>query len=176
MLKTICGALLAAALMFMVGYGFYATPLGQLPFKHADATESAAVQQALKYLPQAGLYQIPDASTAEGMAALPSGPTAIIHVGPPRAAGIDTAQLGFGYLHYVVVALAMGMLLGPVPSRARFFVLFWASVTGVTMIHLGGPIWWHKDWASAIYFAVADMISLIAGGIVMARFLTHRPG
>ena len=174
MIKTISGALLAAALMFAIGFGFYATPVGTLAFRHSDPAVAAKVQAALAALPATGMYAIPDPGTADGMAAAAVGPSALVHVTLGGVRPVDPAMLALGFAHYVVIALMFSLVLAPVASRSRFVVLIWTSLLAVTMIHLAGPIWWHKDWTSALFFAVADAATLIGGGIVVARFLPRK--
>jgi hypothetical protein len=37
-------------------------------------------------------------------------------------------------------------------------------------MHLGNPIWWHQGWVFHSYLFVADLVSFIVGGAIIARW------
>jgi hypothetical protein len=80
-----------------------------------------------------------------------------------------------GYVHMVVSALALAMLLWVVRDRVsdlngRMQVVVWASLTTVVFTNLGTPIWMGLSWGQAIYDAVAGFLMLVAAGYVLARW------
>ena len=77
MVRTIIGGVVGGVILFVAGFIFWATPLGELPFHHADDTRSAAIQLALNQnlTPTGtGAYIIPSHSIAQGSIAYGQGP------------------------------------------------------------------------------------------------------
>ena len=44
MVRTFIGGIVGGLILFVVGYIFWGTPLGEMPFDHAGDAQSAAVQ------------------------------------------------------------------------------------------------------------------------------------
>ena len=173
-MRMIFGWLLAAVVMFAIGFGFYATPLGETAVSKASDATGAQIQAALRGLPHDGFYVIPDPTSAAGIAAFAQGPTAFVHV---RLAGrpvFDPATLAKGLVHYLVVAALLGLVLGRVPRGGRTRVALGIAAVAVVFVHLGGPIWWNYNWQTAAFFAVADFVCIAGGGLMMAYWLRWR--
>ena len=70
MIRTLIGGLVGGIIIFIMGFIFWASPLGAIPFSHASDPQAAAVQTALRAEPHAergtGTYLIPDPQTARG--------------------------------------------------------------------------------------------------------------
>jgi hypothetical protein len=84
-----------------------------------------------------------------------------------------------GFIHMLVSALILGAALYGLSGRVVAFrermavVVLFSLAAGIWM-HLGNPIWWHQSWSYHIYIFVADTVSLIvAGGIIARWFLPN---
>ena len=167
------GSLLAAFVMFALGFVFYAL-LGGMMYDPIAEETAAAVQSALgSTLSATGTYMVP-----AGEEAFMRGPSAIVQY--VAAGGIPTLpmELGMGFVHFLLTALLIGYALKAVggdfgrQSRA----LFWFAVAGSAFMHLGDPIWFGASWRPALYAFFADAAIIIVGGLVMARWFTaERP-
>src|SRR4051812_44685565 len=81
MVRTLIGGLVGGLIIFIMGYVFWATPLGDIPFNHATDDQQVAVQAALgPNLTESGTgtYKIPDPRTRVGAAAYTKGPIALV--------------------------------------------------------------------------------------------------
>lgn len=175
--RVVVGAAVAAIAMFIIGFIFFATPLARLGTANLDDAQAAAVQQAMAAnLPRTGTYFVPGVDTQAQTNMFSQGPIATIHYNTRGFAAADTASLAGGLVLNFVVALLIGLALnivagrvGDLASRMRVAVLF-AVASGVFM-HLSRPIYYHHDWANAIYSFVADSLMLAVAGIILAWFL-----
>jgi hypothetical protein len=176
MIKLAIGAFAAAVAMFVTGFIFFATPLGQIAFSGANETQSAAVQAALAAnLPQTGTYMVPDPSTQSGTTLYGQGPVATVHYNSKGFSLSDMSGIGYGFVQELIVCIllagALSTLDRRIPdfaSRAKIVVLF--SVAASAMSNLGNPIWWHHDWAYWTYNFVAEAAMLSVAGLVIARW------
>jgi hypothetical protein len=176
MIKLAVGAFAAAIAMFVTGFIFFATPLGQIAFAGANETQSAAVQAALAAnLPRTGTYMVPDPSTQSGTTLYGQGPVATVHYNSKGFSLSDMSGIGYGFLQELIVCILLAAGLSTLDrripdfaSRARIVVLF--SVAASAMINLGNPIWWHHDWAYWTYNFVAESAMLSVAGLVIARW------
>jgi hypothetical protein len=181
MVRVILGAAVAAVVMFIIGFIFFATPLSRLGMAGIDDSQAAAVQQALAAnLPRTGTYSIPGMDTQAQTNMFSQGPIATVHYNTGGFAAADPTSLGMGLVMNFIVALLIGAaLIGidrRVPdfgSRARVAVII--AVAASAFIHLGEPIYWHHDWGHFIYLFVADSLMLASAGLVLAWFLPRAP-
>ena len=181
MIRVIIGAAAAAVVMFVIGFIFFGTPLGQLSTASLDDAQAAAVQQSLAAnLPRTGTYSVPGMDTQAKTNMYSQGPIATIHYNTGGFAAMDAGSLVMGLVFNFVVALLIGAaLIGidrRVPdfgSRARVAVII--AVAAAAFTHLGEPIYWHHDWGHFIYLFVADGLMLASAGLVLAWFLPRAP-
>lgn len=174
--RVIIGAAAAAIAMFVIGFIFFATPLAGIGMSELDNARAAAVQQSLaQNIPATGTYSVPGGGTPEQTVMYGQGPIATIHYNSAGYPVADAGALVSGLVLDFVVALIIGTALagvaGRVPdfgSRARLVVLF--SIAAAAYMHLGEPIYYHHDWANAIYLFVGDSVALIAAGLIIARW------
>lgn len=174
MQRLVIGSLVAAVVMFVIGFVAYGTPLMMTGFAVATPEQQAAVQAALKGLPT-GTYFIPFGEAPEAMAAYAAGPVALLKVNSNGFAMFDPLVFAEGYLHMVVAAFLLGLVLWAIRDRVadvatRLQLIIWLSLAMVWFTRLGEPIWYHVDWRNAVYVAVTEWISFVAAGYVLARW------
>jgi hypothetical protein len=177
MTRALIGAAVAAVVMFIIGFIFFATPLLKLGTGTLDNAQAAAVQQAMAAnIPSTGTYYVPNADTPEQTVMYGRGPIAIIHYNSGGYSVTDPSIMVMGFVHMLIVTLLMAVGLFTVaqyvPSfgeRVRLLVL--GTVGAAVFMRLGEPIWYHYDWGYAIYAFVADSVSLIAAGLVILKLL-----
>lgn len=163
------GSILAAVVMFALGFVFFAA-LGGLMYDPLAEETAAAVQVALgDTLPATGTYSVP-----AGEEAFMRGPSAIVQY--IAAGGVPTLpmELVMGFVHFLLTALLIGYALkavgGDFGRQAR--VVFWFALAASAFMRLGEPIWLGASWRPALYVFVADAVIIIAGGLVLARWFT----
>ncbi|MBX3560280.1 MAG: hypothetical protein KF780_00550 [Sphingomonas sp.] len=172
--RVVIGAAAATIAMFVIGFIFFATPLARLGSASLDDTQAAAVQQALAAnLPHTGTYFVPDPDGSAAQTVMyGQGPIATVHYNIGGFAAMDSGALIGGLALNFIVALLIGLALGFVADsavRVRLAVLF---PLGATIFgHLGRPVYYHHDWANAVYAFVADTTMLVVAGLILAWFL-----
>ena len=181
MVRVIIGAMVAAIAMFIIGFIFFATPLARLGTANIDDAQAAAVQQALAAnLPRTGTYAVPGTDTQAQTNMYSQGPIATVHYNTGGFAADDASALVFGLVFNFIVALLIGAALIGIDRRVPDFgsrakVAMIVAVAASAFNHLGAPIYWHYDWANAIYLFVADSLMLAAAGLILAWFLPKAP-
>ena len=181
MAKTFIGGLVAGIILFVTGFIFWATPLGEIPFSTAGDAENAAVQTALAAnLTQSGTgtYIIPAHQSAPGAVLYAQGPIATVHFNTMGFSPDDMSMLLPGFIFAIVSGLLIAFGLAAV-SRGRHFadlaqlvVLFSIGVTAWTI--LAAPVFNHFGWGYWIYAFIAETTALILAGLVVARWFVPR--
>ena len=175
--RVVIGAAMAAVAMFIIGYIFFGTPLARLGTVGLGDAQAAAVQQTMAAnLPRTGTYFVPSVDTQAQTNMFSQGPIATIHYNTSGFAAMDSSALAGGLVLNFIAALLIGLGLNLVAarvadlaSRIRLVVLF-ALGAGI-FAHLSRPIYYHHDWANAIYVFVADTAMLAVAGVILAWFL-----
>jgi hypothetical protein len=178
MIRTIIGGLVGGVIIFLTGFIFWATPLGEIPFHQAGDPQNAAVQLALaqNLTPTGtGTYMIPAHTTAAGAVLYGQGPVAIVHFNTGGFSSDDMSMILPGFIAAVISGLLMAFGLAAVggggrrfSSAARLVVLFSLGITVWTI--LAQPIFSHFGWGYWIYAFVAESTGLILAGLVIARW------
>ncbi len=173
--RVLIGSLVAAVAMFLIGFVFYGTPLFSNAYKTAPFETQMTVQQALKALPASGTYFIPMGEGEEAMAAHRAGPTAMLRVSLQGSEMMDPMAMVKGFVHMVVSAFLLGLLLLRIAPKMwnfgeRMAVVVAASLAVVVFTRLGEPIWFRADWPFTLYVAITDMISLTVAGFILAKW------
>jgi hypothetical protein len=185
MVRTLIGGIAAGLIIFVIGFIFWATPLGEIPFSKATDAQNAAVQTALAQnltkkdektgeMSGTGTYTIPAHNSAEGAVLYAQGPIATIHY---NTRGYSPDDMGM-ILPGLIVALISGLLMAfglaavspgkSFADMARLVILF---STGFTVWEfLASPIFNHFGWGYWIYAFIAETVSLIVAGLVVARW------
>jgi hypothetical protein len=182
MIRTVIGGLVAGIIIFVMGFIFWATPLGELAYSKADEAQNAAVQASLaQNLTQSGTgtYIIPAHSSAAGAVLYARGPIATVHFNTKGYSPDDMAMILPGFILAVVAGLLIACGLAAVGGGGRSFAdlarLVVCVVLGFTAWeYLGSPIFNHFGWGYWIYSFIAESVSLILAGLVVARwFMPH---
>jgi hypothetical protein len=181
MVRTLIGGLVGGIIIFVMGFIFWGSPLGTIPFSHAGDPQQAAVQTALaqNLTPGgSGTYMIPDPRTRGGAELFAKGPVATVSYNIGGFSPDDMSMMLPGFILACVAGLLIAFGLGSVGGArnfgelARLVVLF---TLGFTVWEcLTNPIFMHADWRFWIYSFVAESISFILAGLVIARwFMPH---
>ncbi|MEO7178235.1 MAG: hypothetical protein ABIW83_05280 [Allosphingosinicella sp.] len=183
MIRTVIGGLVAGIVIFIAGFIFWATPLGELAYSNADEAQNAAVQASLaqNLTPSGtGTYVIPANKTAEGAVLYARGPIATVHFNTKGYSPDDMSMLLAGFIVAVISGFLIAFGLAAVGGRsfARLAQLVVCFSLGFTVWeYLGTPIFNHFGWGYWIYSFIAESVSLILAGLVVARWFVpnHRP-
>ena len=182
MIRTVIGGLVAGIVLFVLGFIFWATPLGELAYSKADEAQNAAVQASLaQNLTQSGsgTYIIPAHSSAAGAVLYARGPIATVHFNTRGYSPDDMAAILPGF----IIALVAGLLIafGLAAAGGRSFAELARLVVCVSLgftvwKYLGAPIFNHYGWGYWIYAFISESIALIAAGLVVARWFVPQIG
>jgi hypothetical protein len=179
--RLIIGSVVAAVVMFMLGFLAYGSPLFSAAHQRVPAETELAVHDALKALPRTGTYFVPfaDGSNADLVAAHEAGPIASIHLTKPGGPAMDPAIMVRGFVHMIVSAFLLGLVLWLLRDRVTDFggrIRLVAAIALATTIYfnVGQAIWWPGGWTFRSYVAVADFVTLLAAGAVLARWFLPR--
>lgn len=190
MIRTVIGGLVAGIVIFVIGFIFWATPLGELAYSKADEAQNAAVQASLAQnlvrkdpdtgeIGGTGTYIIPDPSTPGGNQLYSRGPIATVHFNTGSYSPSDMSALLPGFIVAVVSGLLIAFGLAAVGGRSfadltRLVVCF--SLGFTVWEFLGSPIFNHYGWGYWIYAFIAESVALILAGLVVARFFMPHHG
>lgn len=163
------GSILAAVVMFALGFVFFGL-LGGIVWDPIAADTAASVQSALgSTLPASGTYMVPPED-----AAFMLGPSAVVAF--VAAGGLPTMPMamGMGFVHFLLSALLIAYGLKAVGGdfARQAAVVVWFGLAASAFMHLGDPIWYGFSWRPALFEFVADAVMFIAGGLVLARWFT----
>lgn len=178
--KVLLGAIVAAVAMFIMGFIFFATPLASLGHGDLANAQAAEVQSTLaRNLPETGTYLVPSDGTPEQTVMYGQGPIATIHYNTDGFASFDPGAMLAGFILYAVVAFFIAGALWAVERQVRDFgsrakVVVALAFAAAAYIHLRMPIFYHHDWSHAVYFFIADAVTLAAGGLIIARWFLPR--
>jgi len=180
MIRTLIGGLIGGVIIFVMGFIFWASPLGAIPFSTSSDPQAAAVQTSLaqNLTPHgSGTYLIPDPRTREGANLYTRGPVAAVSFNTAGYSPDDMSALLPGFILAVVAGLLIAFGLAAVNGRsfgdlARLVVLFTLGYAAWTC--LTNPVFMHSDWRYWIYSFFAESVSFILAGLVIARwFMPH---
>lgn len=182
MIRLILGGLAGGVILFITGFIFWATPLGEIPYARAGEPQNAALQIALAQNLNptgTGAYMIPEPrNSAAGTALYGQGPVAVVHYNTSGFPTDDTGMLLSGFITAIISGLliALGLAASGAASfagRARLVVCFALGLTTWTI--LGQPIFNHFGWGYWIYSFIAQSTGFILAGLVIARWFVAAP-
>ena len=182
MARTFIGGLVAGIILFLVGFVFWATPLGELAYKGVDDSRNAAVQASLaQNLTESGTgaYMIPAHTTAAGAQLYSRGPVAIVHFNTRGYSPDDMSMIVPGLIFALISGMLIAFGLAAVGGGGRSFagvarlvVLFSVGITVWTI--LAQPVFNHFGWGYWVYSFIAETTALILAGLAVAKwFLPH---
>lgn len=177
MARSFLGGIVAGLILFVLGFLFWQTPLSGLAYKNLPDAQGAAVQTALaQNLTQTGTgtYRIPDPKNQQGALLFARGPIATVDYNTDGFSPTGTA----GLIPGLIVALGAGMLiafgLGAVAAGRAFAdlarLVVFGSLGVCAWIFLATPIANHFGWGFWIYAFIAEAVSFIVAGLVVARW------
>lgn len=182
MIRTALGGLVGGVILFVAGFIFWATPLGDIPYSRASEPNNAALQIALaQSLTQTGTgtYRIPEhRNSAAGTVLYGQGPIAVVHFNTSGFATDDsgTALRGFLFTLAAGLLIAFGLAASGAASfgaRARLVVCFAFGVA--ICANLTPAVFNHYGWGFWVYSFIAESVGLIAAGLVIARWFIAAP-
>lgn len=179
MVKSIFGGLVGGAVLYIVGFIFWGTPLSLMAFSKVDDAKNTELQAALgRALTEGGtgVYAIPDPAASQVTSTLyTQGPTSLIHFNTSGFPVMDTTSLIAGFILALIVGVAMAIGLNTIAERVTDFgsrakvVIFGALAAALwTIISL--PVFNHAPWGYHIYMFLCDFIGLSLAGLVIARW------
>jgi hypothetical protein len=182
MVRTFLGGLVGGVILFVMGYVFWASPLGQIPYSHSGDAQNAAVQLSLaQNLSQTGTgaYVIPAPESRAGANLYTRGPIATVFFNTDGFSPEDMSMLLPGFIVALISGLLMAFALAAVggggrsfAGTARLVILF--SLAFTVWEYLASPIFNHFGWRYWIYAFVAESVALIFAGLVIARWFLPR--
>lgn len=176
MIRMVLGSVAAAVTMFILALVFFASPLRGIAFANATDQQTANVQTALaQNLPHTGTYVVPNYESQQGALLYARGPIAVVHYQSTGASPASGATTVSGFLVDLLTALAIGFALFTISGRVTDFasraqVAILLAVGAALYMHIADAVWFHQDWAYAVYAFIADAATLSAGGVVIARW------
>jgi len=182
MRRLVLGSLVGGLAMWVVGFIFWGPLLGWIPLTVTPDANAAAVQAALKANLAAtgsGAYAIPSTATTAGSVLHANGPVAIVHFTNSGFPGMDTSALLWGLVLAIGCAFIGGLALKSVAAelgfgqRIQLVAFFAVAMAGYSQ--LGQPVFNHAAWGYYLYAFVADIVTWIAAGAVLALFLPLPP-
>jgi hypothetical protein len=182
MVRTFIGGIVGGLILFVTGFIFWGTPLGEIPFNHASDAQNAAVQLSLNqnFTPTGtGAYVVPNPHTADGALLYAQGPIATIFFNTGRYSPDDMSMLLPGLIMALVAGLLMAFALASVGGGTRSFagtarLVVLISLAFTAWEFLASPIFNHFGWRYWIYTFVAESIGWIIAGLVIARWFLPR--
>ena len=184
MVRTFIGGIVGGLILFVNGFIFWATPLGELPFNKAPDPQNAAVQLAMaqNLTPTGtGAYIIPAHGSAGGAVLYAQGPIATVFFNTQGFSPDDMSMLLPGAIMALIAGMLIAFGLAAVGGGGRSFagtarLVVLMSLAFTVWEFLASPIFNHFGWRFWIYTFVAESVGWILAGLVIARwFLPGAP-
>jgi hypothetical protein len=182
MIRILIGSIVGGLAQFFVGFVFWGLPfLSRIPFTVAPDPQNAAVQTALAQNLTAtgtGTYYIPWPDSAQGTVLHGRGPVALIFFNTGGFGQMDPGSLITGLVLSIVTIFLLGLVLQASRAedfavRARIVVLI--AVATVLYFTIGMPVYnYYMPWGYWIYLAISQLVGLVVGGLVLARWFMPR--
>ncbi len=166
--KTILGSLVTGLVLFVFGFLYWA--INPLPYNTWNEVEdpAAAQKQAQALFPEDGLYFLPGpGNDPTALELLETGPAVFLVIDHSPAAGADPSSLAMGFVHNVLTALLLVLVLQNVAGFGRrISAALLLGVIGVVVINGSEIIWWmqppswilHQAIYYLAYFAIAAAV------------------
>jgi len=179
MKRLLLGSLLAALVMFVWGFLFWAVPWPNPAVDTMSADAEAAVAEAIRaQVPETGTYVIPNPQTTEAetfTARHQAGPVAMLFVQKDGFAPMRPGVFVGGFVHMLAVALLLGLIVriaAPVAPTygKRVLLVLLLGLTAALWSEVGEAIWWAHPWSYHLTVFVGDVTTWGLAGLVLARF------
>jgi len=178
MVRTFIGGIVGGLILFVTGFIFWGTPLGELPYTRAGDPQNAAVQLAMaQNLSQTGTgaYVIPAHGSASGAVLYAQGPIATVFFNTQGFSPDDMSMLLPGLLVALAAGILMAFGLAAVGGGGRSFagtarLVILLSLAFTIWEFLASPIFNHFGWRFWIYSFVSESTAFILAGVVIARW------
>lgn len=184
MIRLAIGSILGGIAQFLLGFLFWGTPLGRIPFTYLTDGQSADIQTTLARnltVSGTGAYLVPAHDTAQGTVQFGNGPVALVlfntHGFPLTMPSALAGGLALSILATFLLALALHAAAdraGTFATRMRIVVL--VSVATALYFTLAQPVYnYYMPWGYFVYLALTQAIGLIAAGFVVAKWFLPNP-
>ncbi len=176
MRKKLLAILLAALAMFIWGFLFWAADVGS-PRDHMTRTQETVIVTALKLSGiEAGVYTLRDptlTSPEQYNAEAKKGPVATLAVEPAGYDPADMTALAYGYLHYVVLALLLSLILGRARGNSINVIdtTVYSATIGLTVAvatRLSDVVWLHTPLRAMISESLYIVVAFALAGLVLS--------
>lgn len=179
MKKVLVASVLAAVALFFWGF-IYWVPIANALHIFRPAPNEAGLGQALKeHLGTAdGFYFVPsdmsDMATLEARHA--AGPIASISYLSGGRPMMDPKTFVFGFLHELVSAFLMALLLAWLAPRLRSYgervkLVAWTGAACAIFGNLGRPLWLVQPWSFHVFQTVYEITSWLLVALVLGWFI-----
>ena len=178
MVRTFIGGIVGGLILFVAGYIFWASPIGEIPFDHASDAQNTAVQLSLNQNLTAigtGTYHVPDPHSRVGANQYTQGPIATVFFNTQGYSPDDMSMLLPGAIMALIAGLLLAFALAAVGGGGRSFaatarLVVLMSFAFTVWEFLASPIFNHFGWRFWIYTFVAESVGWILAGLVVARW------
>lgn len=179
MIRLVLGSIFGGLAQFLVGALFWATPLRRVAFAVASDAQNAMLQTAMAQAltpTGTGTYYIPWPDTPQGTVLHGQGPVALVHFNTAGFPLLNSGALIGGLIVSVVAIFLLGLALFAIGERVTEFALrvrivVLVSVATSLYFTFGQPVFnIYLPWTYFIYLGVSQLLGMIAGGLVVARW------
>lgn len=177
--RVFIGSVVAAIIMYAIGFVFYATPLFGLAMETPAPILQIQVQDSLRQLPENGTYFIPFPTDETLIAAHERGPRALLKLSKAGAPAMDPMILASGFVHFLLSAFLLGGLLFSLREKLMHFgprmnLVFYVALIAPVFVRLSDPAWYGVGLKFALYTGFADFVLLMAAGAILSRWFIRR--
>ena len=179
MIRLVIGSILGGLAQFLVGALFWATPLSRIAFSVAGDAQNAQLQTAMAQAltpTGTGTYAIPWPDTQQGTVLHGQGPVALVHFNTNGFPLMNSGELIGGLIMSIVSIFLLGLALFAIGERVTEFALrarivVLTSVATALYFTMALPVFTaYLPWPYFIYSGIAEMLGMMAGGLVVARW------
>ncbi|NNF05693.1 MAG: hypothetical protein HKN21_02925 [Candidatus Eisenbacteria bacterium] len=177
-MKLVLGAILSGVVLMIWGFIFWATPISAPAYQHTPNAEVLG-EALLTHLPADGTYIFPDMQGLEESEFIKrheAGPLATIHFRSAGVTAMEPMVFVKGFLHYVVTALVLGILLTLVGVGGRTYgskvmIIFVAGLAAMIWSGLTETIWFYHPMPYHMAQIVYGLVSWLLMGLVLGAFI-----
>lgn len=181
MVRVILGAVLAAVVMFMWGFIFWAVlPVSNAVFKRLPDEEAVTAALA-SHIPQTGVYYFPywdqaddEATQQAGMEKHARGPIGQVMFVREGVNPMAPATMIIGFIQMLVSTLLAGFMLrawGPASFMGRVAFVTTLGLFAVVTISVSKVTWFHHPWPTAALDGAYYVAAWLLAGLVLAAFV-----